>query len=75
MLAAERVLGVVAGPVEALAAISLETRRFEDLGGYLFEPMLERVGVAQQQVGELLGGRTVWWVNSTALGGGVEAFS
>jgi trehalose synthase len=55
----------------ALSAVPLETRRFEDLGGYLFEPMLERVGVAQQQIGELLGGRTVWWVNSTALGGGV----
>jgi len=55
----------------ALAAIPLKTRRFEDLGGYLFEPMLERVGVAQQQIGELLGERTVWWVNSTALGGGV----
>ena len=27
--------------------------------------------MAQQQIGELLGGRTVWWVNSTALGGGV----
>jgi trehalose synthase len=55
----------------ALAAIPLGTRRFEDLGGYLFAPMLERVGVAQQQIGELLGGRTVWWVNSTPLGGGV----
>jgi trehalose synthase len=87
ILAAERILGLVARPVEALAAIPLETRRFEDLGalaaipletrrfedlgGYLFEPMLERVGVAQQQIGELLGERTVWWVNSTALGGGV----
>jgi trehalose synthase len=87
MLAAARIAGLVARPVEALSAISLETRRFEDrealaaapletrrfadLGGYLFEPMLERVGVAQQQIGELLGGRTVWWVNSTALGGGV----
>jgi trehalose synthase len=55
----------------ALAAIPLETRRFEDLGGYMFEPMIERVGVAERHVGELLGGRTVWWVNSTALGGGV----
>jgi trehalose synthase len=55
----------------ALAAIPLETRRFEDLGGYMFEPMIERVAVAQLQIGELLGGRTVWWVNSTALGGGV----
>jgi trehalose synthase len=87
VLAAERILGLVARSVEALAAIPLATRRFEDLGalaaiplatrrfedlgGYLFEPMLERVGVAQRQIGELLGGRTVWWVNSTALGGGV----
>ncbi|MDQ2896451.1 MAG: diguanylate cyclase [Actinomycetota bacterium] len=49
----------------------LETRHFEDLGGYLFEPMIERVRVAQQHAGELLGGRTVWMVNSTAFGGGV----
>jgi trehalose synthase len=33
--------------------------------------MLERVRVAQRHAGELLGGRTVWVVNSTALGGGV----
>ena len=32
----------------ALAAIPLETRRFEDLGRYLFEPMIERVRVAEQ---------------------------
>ncbi|MDQ6776743.1 MAG: glycosyl transferase family 1, partial [Actinomycetota bacterium] len=49
----------------------LETRYFESLGGYLFEPMIERVRVAQQHAGELLGGRTVWMVNSTAFGGGV----
>jgi trehalose synthase len=55
----------------ALAAIPDETRYFEDLGRYLFEPMIERVRVAQQHAGELLGGRTVWMVNSTALGGGV----
>jgi trehalose synthase len=55
----------------ALAAIPLETRHFEDLGGYMFEPMIERVRVAQQDAGRLLGGRTVWMVNSTALGGGV----
>jgi trehalose synthase len=56
----------------ALAAIPLETRHFEDLGGDLFNSMIERVGVAQQHAGELLGGRTVWMVNSTALGGGVS---
>ena len=33
--------------------------------------MTERVRVAQQHAGELLAGRTVWMVNSTALGGGV----
>jgi trehalose synthase len=55
----------------ALAAMPLETRHFEDLGGYLFESMIERVRVAQQHGGELLGGRTVWMVNSTGLGGGV----
>ncbi len=33
--------------------------------------MIERVRVAEQQAGELLGGRTVWVVNSTAVGGGV----
>ncbi len=33
--------------------------------------MAERVRVAEQHAGELLGGRTVWMVNSTALGGGV----
>jgi trehalose synthase len=55
----------------ALAAIPDETRHFEDLGPYLFEPMVERVRAAQQQAGELLAGRTVWMVNSTALGGGV----
>ena len=56
---------------EGLAAIPLETRHFEDLGRYLLEPAIERVRVAQQQAAELLGGRTVWMVNSTALGGGV----
>jgi trehalose synthase len=56
----------------ALAAIPLETRRFEDLEGYLFEPMIERVSLAQQDARMLLGGRTVWMVNSTALGGGVS---
>jgi trehalose synthase len=33
--------------------------------------MTERVRVAQQHAGELLAGRTVWMVNSTAWGGGV----
>src|SRR5664279_4924614 len=55
----------------AVTEIPLETRHFEDLGRYLFEPMIDRVRVAQQHAGELLGGRTVWMVNSTALGGGV----
>jgi hypothetical protein len=41
----------------ALAAIPDETRHFEDLGRYLFEPMTERVRVAEQQASELLGGR------------------
>jgi len=61
----------MARPGEALAEIPLETRRFEDLGGYLLETMIERVRVAEQHAGELLGGRTVWVVNSTASGGGV----
>jgi trehalose synthase len=61
----------VARPGEALAEIPLETRRFEDLGRYLLETMIERVRVAEQHAGELLGGRTVWVVNSTASGGGV----
>jgi trehalose synthase len=56
----------------ALAAIPLETRHFEDLSGDLFDSMIERAGVAQQHACELLGGRTVWMVNSTALGGGVS---
>jgi trehalose synthase len=63
--------GGVARPGEALAAIPLETRHFEDLGRYLLMPMMQRVRVARQRAGELLGGRTVWMVNSTALGGGV----
>ncbi|MDP9227632.1 MAG: glycosyl transferase family 1, partial [Actinomycetota bacterium] len=62
----------MARPEEAFAAIPLETRHFEDLDCYLFEPMIERVRVAQQHAVELLGGRTVWMVNSTALGGGVS---
>src|SRR5450755_3628629 len=33
--------------------------------------MIERLSVAQEHAGELLGGRTVWMVNSTAFGGGV----
>ena len=61
----------MARPGEALAEIPLETRRFEDLGRYLLETMIERVRVAEQHAGELLGGRTVWVVNSTASGGGV----
>jgi len=55
----------------AVAAIPLETRRFEDLGRYQFEAMIERVRAAEQHASELLGGRTVWMVNSTAVGGGV----
>jgi trehalose synthase len=55
----------------AVAAMPLETRHFEDLGAYLFEPMIERVCVAQQRAAELLSARTVWMVNSTAFGGGV----
>ena len=62
---------VMVRPGEGLAAIPLETRHFEDLGRYLLEPMTERVRAAQQYAGELLAGRTVWMVNSTALGGGV----
>ncbi len=62
---------VMVRPGEGLAAIPLETRHFEDLGRYLLEPMTERVRAAQQHAGELLAGRTVWMVNSTALGGGV----
>ena len=61
----------MAGSAGAVTEIPLETRHFEDLGGYLFEPMIERVRVAQRHAGELLGGRTVWMVNSTAVGGGV----
>ncbi len=61
----------MARPGEALTEIPLETRRFGDLGRYLLESMIERVRVAEQQAGELLGGRTVWVVNSTASGGGV----
>jgi hypothetical protein len=56
----------------ALAAVRLETRRFEDLGRYQFEAMIERVRAAEQQAAELLDGRTVWMVNSTAVGGGVS---
>ena len=55
----------------AVAAIPLETRRFEDLGRYQFEAMIERVRAAEQHAGGLLEGRTVWMVNSTAVGGGV----
>ena len=62
---------VMVRPGEGLAAVPLETRHFEDLDRYLLEPMTERVRVAQQHAGELLAGRTVWMVNSTALGGGV----
>ncbi|HTS98912.1 MAG TPA: hypothetical protein VMI33_20090, partial [Streptosporangiaceae bacterium] len=61
----------MARPGEALAAIPLETRHFEDLGRSLLMPMMQRVRLAQERAGELLGGRTVWMVNSTALGGGV----
>src|SRR5450755_1731888 len=61
----------VARPEEALTAIPVETRHFEDLGGYLFEPMIARLSEAEQHARDVLGGRTVWWVNSTALGGGV----
>jgi len=63
--------GDAARPGAALAEIPLETRHFEDLGRYLLLPMMQRVRVARQRAGELLGGRTVWMVNSTALGGGV----
>ncbi len=61
----------MARPEEALAAIPLETRHFEDLGRYLLRPMMKRVRAAERHAGELLAGRTVWMVNSTALGGGV----
>lgn len=62
---------VMARRGEGLAEVPLETRHFEDLGRYLLEPMTERVRVAEQHASELLAGRTVWMVNSTALGGGV----
>ena len=62
---------VMVRPGEGFAEVPLETRHFEDLGRYLLEPMIERVRVAEQHAGELLAGRTVWMVNSTALGGGV----
>ena len=62
---------VMARPGEGLAEVALDTRHFEDLGHDMLEPMTERVRVARQHAGELLGGRTVWMVNSTALGGGV----
>ena len=62
---------VMVRPGEGLAAIPLETRHFEDLGRYLAGADDQRVRVAQQHAGELLAGRTVWMVNSTALGGGV----
>ena len=55
----------------ALAAIPLETRRFEDLSCYQFDAMIGRVRAAEQHAAELLDGRTVWMVNSTAVGGGV----
>ncbi len=61
----------VTRPGEALAEIPLETRHFQDLDPYLVEPTIERVRVAERHAGDLLGGRTVWMVNSTALGGGV----
>jgi trehalose synthase len=61
----------VAREEDALRAIPVETRHFEDLGHYLFEPMIERLCEAAQHAGEVLGGRTVWEVNSTAVGGGV----
>ena len=63
--------GGAARPGAALAEIPLEIRHFEDLGRYLLMPMMQRVRVARQRAGELLAGRTVWMVNSTALGGGV----
>ena len=56
----------------ALAAIRLETRRFEDIAGYQFKAMIQRVRAAEQHAAELLDGRTVWMVNSTAVGGGVS---
>ena len=58
----------VARPGEALTAIPLETRHFEDLGRYLFEPMIARLSEAEMHAGDVLGGRTVWMVNSTAVG-------
>jgi trehalose synthase len=61
----------VARPEEALTAIPVETRHFEDLGRYQFEAMIDRVRAAEQHAAELLGGRTVWMVNSTTVGGGV----
>jgi hypothetical protein len=45
----------------ALAAMPLETRHFEDLGDYLFVPMIERLGVAQQHAGDLLTRPALWY--------------
>ena len=75
MLGASAYLWCVARPVEALAAIPRETRRFEDLGAlaaiplatrrfedlgrYQFAAMVERVRAAEQHAAELLGGKTV----------------
>jgi trehalose synthase len=55
----------------AVVEIPLETRYFEDLSPCFFEPMLERLSTAQEHARGVLGTRTVWFINSTASGGGV----
>jgi hypothetical protein len=52
--------GGAARPGAALAEIPLEIRHFDDLGRYLLMPMMQRVRVARQRAGELLGGRCGW---------------
>ena len=57
--------------VGSLKEIPLAVRSFASLSDELSGEARKRLEVAQRDARSLLAGRTVWWLNSTARGGGV----
>lgn len=54
-----------------LREIPLPAKSFDALAGILGEGAEARLRASREAASEILGARTVWWVNSTAQGGGV----
>lgn len=54
-----------------LREIPLPAKSFDALAGTLGQAAEARLRTSREEAPKILGGRTVWWVNSTAQGGGV----